>query len=184
MSTIKLENITYLLRGTITCECYYFPPRLIYPTSHSVNNSYFDIVVTKYNNQIPVGEPRVEPRFYFDNSDMSYELKDDLFRILCKDYMTYNDILGGLNKYIPFDQVKAMNMGFVLTFDNLSLKYMPDNGLIYIIRNGYTTKYENLGQYVIDNKMNSFKYSLSLYVKYDNEKVFEIYFDEEIEKMS
>lgn len=184
MSTLNIDNITYLLRGTITCECYYFPPKLIYPTSHSVIDSYFDMAVTKYNGQNPVGEPRIEPRYYFDNNDMSYELRDNLFRILCNDYMTYTDILGGLSKFLRFDQLKAMNTGCAVTFENLELKYLPDNGLIYIIRNGFGSKYDNLEVYIRDNKMNSFRYKLSIYIKYDNEKVFELYFDEEIEKIN
>ena len=77
-----------------------------------------------------------------------------------------------------------MNTGCAVTFDNLELKYLPDNGLIYIIRNGFGSKYDNLEVYIRDNKMNSFRYKLSIYIKYDNEKVFELYFDEEIEKIN
>lgn len=177
-----IGNIQNILTINITSECFYIPRRIIEPCSYEVDKCYVDLSVATFVDGKMVTS-QAKPRETFAEGLVEYQLRDNMLRYIIKDGMVLNEIVGILSSYFDFDPSLPFRSGFKLNFDKLDITYMPDRDVFYIIRKGSSTMYENIEKYILDNRINKFKFEMIFYIDHNNEKVNSISYNENIVKM-
>ena len=174
-----IGNIQNILTINITSECFYIPRRVIEPCSYEVDKCYVDLSVATFVDGKMVTS-QTKPRETFAEGLVEYQLRDNMLRYIIK---VLNEIVGILSSYFDFDPSLPFRSGFKLNFDKLDITYMPDRDVFYIIRKGSSSMYENIEKYILDNRINKFKFEMIFYIDHDNEKVNSISYNENIVKM-